>query len=81
MAKRKAPSQLVSESISRTGPRKWFDRMSAEDQAYIREVAAAMRRNPNAAVYTVAKALKRELGIDRNEQAIVATLKELINEA
>lgn len=81
MAKRKTPSQLVYESSVKAGPRNWFAQLPTADQEYVREVALEMRSNPMASTRSVARSLKRELGIKRNEPAIAIVLKELANEA
>jgi hypothetical protein len=53
--------------------------LTPEQTTYVCMVIAAMKKTPGAAPYSVAKALKKELGLDANHQTIARTLKEQLN--
>jgi hypothetical protein len=68
---------IVKRSIAKAGQPTWFDGLSLNDQEYIRDVAYAMKQEPNCHPHTVASLLVDELQLGVKAPAVVKKLKEL----
>ena len=81
MAKnRTSPKLLVSNSIALPCRRtRWIDRLQPDDRDYISEVADEAKKQPEAAINTLAYALIVELDLSVSTTTVARTLRELIN--
>ena len=70
---------IVKEATSSNSRgQKWTEQISREEQAYLLDVVAAMKKIPGAAPYVVAKKLRDELALAVGVGTIARTLKEMI---
>jgi hypothetical protein len=74
---RKTAANLVGGSKSYCT---WTEYLSKRDRKYVDDVVAAMRKRPEATPRAVAMDLIKELGINRTQQTVASTLRNMINE-
>jgi hypothetical protein len=75
---RKSVSELIkSSSINKT--KKWLDTLGSEDKEYVTKVAIAASKSAFISIYSLARAVKEELGATVHHETIARTLKELMN--
>jgi len=80
--KRTPPSTLVGRSVPQPYKRvSWYDMLPADDQLYVKSVAAEMKNRPMVAPYLVADALIAELNLTQNRHTVVRTLKGMLQHA
>ena len=77
--KRTSPEDLVKSSVRQSG--NWYDNLPKQDREYVMQTVIAFKKNPSAAVYTLARLLKEEIGIRVDIKNIVRKIRELVLDA